>query len=68
MQLTAKSRRVQILRFQQMANTLQRQGRSTRLVERRSYCTDKLLAGWKLGNARDEHCTCSVGGANTAPR
>ncbi|PNW85239.1 hypothetical protein CHLRE_03g177476v5 [Chlamydomonas reinhardtii] len=27
-----------------MANNLQRQGRSARLVERRSSCTDKLLA------------------------
>ena len=34
---------------QQMAHNLQRQGRSARLVERRSYCTDELLAGWKFG-------------------
>ena len=42
-----KSRRVQLIpRPQKMANNLQRQGRSARLVERRSYCTEKLLAGW----------------------
>ena len=32
-----------IPRPQQMANNLQRQGRSAQLVERRSYCTDKLF-------------------------
>ena len=43
-----KSRRVQLIpRPQKMANNLQRQGRSARLVER-SYCTEKLLAGWKF--------------------
>ena len=42
-----KSRsRVQLItRPQKMANTLQRQGWSARLVERRSHCTEKLLAG-----------------------
>ena len=47
-----KSRRVQLIpRTQQMANNLQRQGRSTRPVERQSYCTDELLAGWKFADA-----------------
>ena len=47
-----KSRRVQLIpRTQQMTNNLQRQGRSTRPVERRSYCTDELLAGWKFADA-----------------
>ena len=47
-----KSRRVQLIpRTQQMANNLQRQGRSTRPVARRSYCTDKLLAGRKFADA-----------------
>ena len=48
-----KSRRVQLIpRSQKMANNLQRQGRSARLVERRSYyCTQKLLAGWKFADA-----------------
>ena len=40
-----KSRRVQLIpRPQQIANNLQRQCISARLVERRSYCTDKLEA------------------------
>ena len=37
--------------IQQMANNLQRQGRSARLVERRSYCADTLLAGLKFADA-----------------
>ena len=39
---------VVIPRPQKMANNLQRQGRSARLAERRSHCTEKLLAGWKF--------------------
>ena len=47
-----KSRRVQLIpRPQEMANNLQGQGRSARLVERLSYCTEKLLAGWKFADA-----------------
>ena len=38
-------------RPQKMANNLQRQGRSARLVERRSYCTERLLAGRKFADA-----------------
>ena len=41
-----------IPRPQKMANNLQRQGRSARLVERWSYCTEKLLAGGKFADAR----------------
>ena len=29
--------------------------RSARLVERRIYCTDKLLAGWKFADAHSSH-------------
>ena len=40
-----KSRRVQLIpRTQQMAYNWQRQGKSARLVERRSYCTDEGLS------------------------
>ena len=52
-----KSRRVQLIpRPQKMANNLQRQRRSARLVERRSSCTDKLLANRKFADA---HSSCS---------
>ena len=40
-----------IPRTQQMAYNWQRQGKSARLVKRRSYCTDELLAGWKFADA-----------------
>ena len=43
---------------QQMANNLQRQGRSARLVERRICCTDELLAGWKFADAQSEGRWC----------
>ena len=44
---SVKSRRVQLIpRPQQMANYMQRQCRSARLVERRSYCTSQVAARW----------------------
>ena len=64
--LLVKSRRVQqTLSPQKMANTLQRQGRSARLDERRSYCTEKLLAGWKFADAHPWVCAHS---SATRPR
>ena len=45
-----ESRRVQLIpRPQQLANKLRWQCMSARLVERRSYCTDELLAGCAMG-------------------
>mgnify|MGYP001807488645 CR=1 FL=1 len=50
-----------IPRPQKMANNLQRQGRSARLVERRSYCTEKLLAGGKFADAHSSRSGPAAG-------
>ena len=53
-----KSRTVQLFPSpREIANSLQRQCMSARLVERRSHCTDKLLAGWKLADAHSSRST-----------
>ena len=61
-----KSRRVQLMpRTQQMAHNWQRQGRSARLVERRSYYTDELLAGWKFADAHRPEWSSVLGAIST---